>query len=104
MYCGTSVFFFHPVLHFITYLDVVHKVATAAILIQTRGVQNVFSLEKDFESIFVDSRWIMNIPIKFEFLLIWGLISGYASGYKAYVDYDDLEGKSFQTHSRKCAP
>ena len=33
-------------LHFITYPDVGYKVATAAILIQTRGVQSVFSLEK----------------------------------------------------------
>jgi len=42
----------------------------------------------------------MNIPIKFEFLLIWGLISGYASGYKAYVDYDDLEGKYYRAPLR----
>ena len=34
-------------LRFKTYPDVVYKVATAAILIQTRGVQSVFSLEKD---------------------------------------------------------
>ena len=33
-------------LQFITYPDVVYKVTTAAILIQTRGVQSVFSLEK----------------------------------------------------------
>ena len=32
-------------LQFITYPDVVYKVATAMILIQTRGVQSVFSLE-----------------------------------------------------------
>ena len=32
-------------LQFITYPDVVYKVATTAILIQTRGVQSVFSLE-----------------------------------------------------------
>ena len=30
----------------LTYPDVLYKVATAAILIQTRGVQSVFSLEK----------------------------------------------------------
>ena len=35
-------------LHFITYPDVVYKVATAAFLIQTRGVQSVFSLEMLF--------------------------------------------------------
>ena len=34
-------------LYFITYPDVVYKVTTAAIIIQTRGVQSVFSLEKD---------------------------------------------------------
>ena len=33
-------------LQFITYPDVVYKVATAAILIQTISVQSVFSLEK----------------------------------------------------------
>ena len=33
-------------LHYITYPDVVYKVVTAAILIQTRGVQSVISLEK----------------------------------------------------------
>ena len=33
-------------LQFITYSDVVFKVATTAILIQTRGVQSMFSMEK----------------------------------------------------------
>ena len=34
-------------LHFITYPDVVYKVATATILIQTRGIQSVLILEKE---------------------------------------------------------
>ena len=38
---------------FITYPDVVYKVATAAILIQTRGVQSVLSLEKYVVVIFL---------------------------------------------------
>ena len=38
---GTNIF----TLQFITYPDIMYKVATAAILIQTRGVQSVFSLE-----------------------------------------------------------
>ena len=34
-------------LHVITYPDVVYKVATATILIQTRGIQSVLILEKE---------------------------------------------------------
>ena len=40
---GTNIF----TLQFITYPDIMYKVATAAILIQTRCVQRVFSLEKE---------------------------------------------------------
>ena len=37
-------------LQLITYPDVMYKVATAAILIQTRGVQSLFSLEMTIRS------------------------------------------------------
>ena len=43
-------------LHLITYPDVMYKVATAAILIQTRGVQSVFSLENAF---FKRNMWLL---------------------------------------------
>ena len=43
-------------LHFITYPDVVYKVAIAAIFIQTRGVQSVFSQE-----IVITPRTIINL-------------------------------------------
>ena len=39
-------------LHFITYPDVVYKVTTAAIFIQTRGVKCLFSLENSIVDIY----------------------------------------------------
>ena len=47
--------FFYPALHCsipITYLDGSYKVATAAILIQTRGVKSLFSLENSIVDIY----------------------------------------------------
>ena len=45
-------------LHLITYPDVMYKAATAAILIQTRGVQSMFSLENAF---FEQNMWLLFI-------------------------------------------
>ena len=49
----------------VRYPDVVYKVATAAILIQTRGVQSVFSLENIFQYSMQNLSQILK-----EFLLI----------------------------------
>ena len=63
-------------LHFTTYPDVVYKVATAAILIQTSVVQSVFSLENFKTGLFSELRTIIKASSKKHFFSV-SLLSKY---------------------------